>query len=47
MVMLMPSITLTNTALTTAMLTHGLALGTVLLAVAPRSGWYRPGGDSG
>lgn len=47
MVMLMPSITLTNTAVTTAMLTHGLALGTLVLAVAPRSGWYRPGGDSG
>ncbi|MBF4601637.1 hypothetical protein ITJ55_12540 [Frigoribacterium sp. VKM Ac-1396] len=46
MVMLMPSITLTNTSLTTAMLSHGLALGTLVLAVAPRSGWYRPGGDS-
>jgi hypothetical protein len=47
MVMLMPSITLTNTSLTTAMLSHGLALGTLVLAVAPRSGWYRPGDDSG
>ncbi len=46
MVMLMPSITLTNTSLITAMLSHGLALGTLVLAVAPRAGWHRPGDDS-
>jgi len=42
MVMMMPSITLSNTSLPTAMLSHGLALGTLVLAVAPRGGWSRP-----
>ncbi|TWX34028.1 hypothetical protein ES689_15280 [Frigoribacterium sp. ACAM 257] len=47
MVMVMPSITLSNTSLPTAMLSHGLALGTLVLAVAPRSGWSRARGDTG
>ncbi|OII21835.1 hypothetical protein [Frigoribacterium sp. MCBA15_019] len=42
MVMMMPSITLSNTSLPTAMLSHGLALGTLVLAVAPRTGWEPP-----
>ncbi|WP_314102291.1 hypothetical protein [uncultured Frigoribacterium sp.] len=42
MVMIMPSITLSNTSLLTAMLSHGLAIGTIVLAVAPRTGWHPP-----
>jgi hypothetical protein len=36
MVMVMPSITLSNTAILTALLSHGVAAGIALLAVAPR-----------
>ena len=43
MVMVMPSITLSNTSLPTAMLSHGLAIGTLILVLAPRTGWGPPG----
>ncbi|AMM19181.1 hypothetical protein AX769_02340 [Frondihabitans sp. PAMC 28766] len=36
MVMVMPSITLSNTAILTSLLSHGLAAGVVLLAIIPR-----------
>ena len=35
----MPSIVLSQTALLTSMLTHGVFAAAVLLAVAPRTGW--------
>ncbi|WP_423920298.1 hypothetical protein ACPEEZ_13980 [Frigoribacterium sp. 2-23] len=41
MVMVMPSVTLSNTSLLTAMLSHGLAVGVLLLWTAPRDGWGR------
>jgi hypothetical protein len=43
MVMVMPSITLSNTSLPTAMLSHGLVIGALVLALAPRTGWGPPG----
>ena len=39
MAVVMPSIMLSNTSIFTAMLSHGLLIGTVLLALAPRTGW--------
>ncbi len=39
MAVVMPSIMLSNTSIFTAMLSHGLLAGTLLLALAPRSGW--------
>ena len=42
MVMVMPSITLSNTSLPTAMLSHGLLIGALVLALAPRTGWGPP-----
>lgn len=42
MAVVMPSIMLSNTSIFTAMLSHGLLIGTVILAIAPRSGWKRP-----
>ncbi|ROS78277.1 hypothetical protein EDF24_1051 [Curtobacterium sp. PhB130] len=39
MTVVMPSIMLSNTSVFTAMLSHGLLVGTVILAIAPRSGW--------
>jgi hypothetical protein len=54
MAVVMPSIMLSNTSIFTAMLSHGLLMGTLILLIAPRSGWERaspgrrpavPGGD--
>ncbi len=42
MAVVMPSIMLSNTSIFTAMLSHGLLVGTLVLAIAPRSGWARP-----
>jgi hypothetical protein len=39
MTLIIPSITLSNAALLTAMLSHGLAVALVLLWIAPRTGW--------
>jgi oligosaccharide repeat unit polymerase len=41
LVVLMPAVTLSNTSLLTALLSHGLVVMIVLLAVAPRRGWGR------
>jgi hypothetical protein len=41
MAVVMPSIMLSNTSVFTAMLSHGLLMGTVVLAIAPRTGWER------
>ncbi|MFZ6991382.1 hypothetical protein ACO0E1_05785 [Curtobacterium sp. RRHDQ66] len=42
MAVVMPSIMLSNTSIFTAMLSHGLLVGTLVLAIAPRSGWAVP-----
>jgi hypothetical protein len=52
MAVVMPSIMLSNTSIFTAMLSHGLLVGTLVLAIAPRSGWRpvrgaAPGATSG
>lgn len=39
MAVVMPSIMLSNTSIFTAMLSHGLLMGTIILMIAPRSGW--------
>lgn len=41
MAVVMPSIMLSNTSIFTAMLSHGLLMGTLVLLIAPRSGWER------
>lgn len=41
MAVVMPSIMLSNTSIFTAMLSHGLLMGTLILLIAPRSGWER------
>jgi hypothetical protein len=41
LILIMPAITLSNTSILTAMLTHGLVAAVVILAVAPRGGWGR------
>jgi hypothetical protein len=41
LILIMPAITLSNTSVLTAMLTHGLLAAVFILAVAPRSGWGR------
>lgn len=41
LILIMPAITLSNTSILTAMLTHGLVAAVFILAVAPRSGWGR------
>jgi hypothetical protein len=41
MAVVMPSIMLSNTSVFTAMLSHGLLMGVLVLAIAPRSGWQR------
>lgn len=41
MTVVMPSIMLSNTSIFTAMLSHGLLVGTLILAIAPRAGWDR------
>jgi len=43
MAVVMPSIMLSNTSIFTAMLSHGLLIGTLLLALAPRTGWAPEG----
>ncbi|GAA3340794.1 hypothetical protein GCM10017714_22070 [Curtobacterium pusillum] len=43
MALVMPSIMLSNTSIFTAMLSHGLLLGTLVLLIAPRTGWERRG----
>lgn len=43
MAVVMPSIMLSNTSIFTAMLSHGLLVGTLLLALAPRTGWTAAG----
>lgn len=45
MAVVMPSIMLSNTSIFTAMLSHGLLVGTLVLAIAPRSGWAGPARD--
>lgn len=44
LVLLMPAITLSNTSILTAMLSHGLVACVVLFALAPRTGWGLPPG---
>ncbi|MGG7306198.1 O-antigen polymerase [Curtobacterium sp. AB451] len=39
MALVMPSIMLSNTSVFTAMLSHGLLFGTIILAICPRTGW--------
>lgn len=39
LILIMPAITLSNTSILTAMITHGLVAAVLILAVAPRSGW--------
>ena len=39
MALVMPSITLSNTSIFTAMLSHGLLVGMLILFIAPRTGW--------
>jgi hypothetical protein len=46
MAVVMPSIMLSNTSIFTAMLSHGLLVGTIVLAIAPRSGWDRTDGTA-
>ncbi|QSB24060.1 O-antigen polymerase [Curtobacterium sp. 24E2] len=41
MAVVMPSIMLSNTSIFTAMLSHGLLMGTIVIAIAPRTGWER------
>lgn len=41
LILIMPAITLSNTSILTAMLTHGLIAAVLILAVAPRGGWGR------
>lgn len=40
--MLLPTIAMSNSALLTALLTHGVALSLVLLTILPKTGWERP-----
>lgn len=44
LILIMPAITLSNTSILTAMLTHGLIAAVLILAVAPRGGWGRKPG---
>ncbi|MCV7522696.1 hypothetical protein ABZ787_07420 [Micrococcus luteus] len=46
LVMVMPTIALSNTSLFTAVLSHGLGLALVLLLTAPATGWQRSGPSS-
>lgn len=39
MALVMPSIMLSNTSIFTAMLSHGLLMGTLVLLICPRTGW--------
>lgn len=43
MALVMPSIMLSNTSVFTAMLSHGLLVGTIILAICPRTGWKSEG----
>lgn len=42
LVLVMPAITISNTSILTAMLSHGLMACILLFAIAPRMGWGRP-----
>jgi hypothetical protein len=41
MVMTMPAVALSNTSILTAMLSHGLVVAVILLALTPRDGWEK------
>lgn len=47
LVLLMPSITLSNTSILTAMLSHGLVVCVVIFVFAPRTGWGLPPARAG
>lgn len=47
MALVMPSIALSNTSIFTAMLSHGLVIGTVILLICPRTGWAPVDGAAG